>query len=217
MKRTRILLADDHALFRLGIRTLLEKQDDLEVVGEAGDGREAMDKVAELRPDMIVMDIAMPGMNGVEATKRIKSRCPEVYILALTALEDERYFFEIVRAGASGFVVKGALPDELLAAVRAVAEGNVYLYPALSRALVGEYLSESSREETAAADGLTDRERQILQLVSRGRTAKEIGTQLGISANTVERHRQNLMAKLKLHNRADLVKYAIRKGLVDAD
>jgi two-component system response regulator NreC len=218
MKKTRILLADDHALLRAGIRALLEKQDDLEIVGEAADGQEAMNKVAELRPDVIIMDIAMPGMGGTEATKHIKSQHPDIHILALTVLEDDRYFFEIIQAGASGFIVKGALPDELLLAVRAVAAGNVYLYPTVAKHLVGEYLSEASRDGAAvAADGLTDRQQQILQLISQGRTAKEIGELLAISANTVERHRQNLMAKLNLHNRADLVKYAIRKGLVDAD
>jgi two-component system response regulator NreC len=217
MKKTRILLADDHALLRAGVRALLEQQDDLDIVGEAVDGREAMDKVAEVHPDVIVMDIAMPGMGGTEATKRIKSRFPDVHILALTALEDERYFFEIVRAGASGFLVKGALPDELLVAVRAVAAGNVYLYPALSRALVGEYLSEASDDEAATADGLTDREREVLRLVSQGHTGKEIAERLEISPRTVDRHRQSLMTKLDLHTRAALIQYAIRKGLLDRD
>jgi two-component system response regulator NreC len=218
VKKTRILLADDHALVRAGIRALLEKQDDLEIVGEAADGQETLKKVAELGPHVIIMDIAMPGMGGVEATKRIKKQYPHVQVLVLTMLDDERYFFEIIQAGASGFIVKGALPGELLLAVRAVAAGEVYLYPTVAKHLVGEYLSETGRDGAAvAADGLTDREQQIVQLISQGRTAKEIGNLLSISANTVERHRQNLMAKLNLHNRADLVKYAIRKGLVDAD
>ena len=143
MTKTRILLADDHALVRAGIRALLEKQDDMEIVGEAADGQEALKTVAELRPDVIIMDIAMPGMGGIEATKRIKSQYPHVQILALTMLEDERYFFEIIQAGASGFIVKGALPDELLSALRAVAEGNVYLYPALAKNLLQESVSQS--------------------------------------------------------------------------
>ena len=218
MKKTRILLADDHALVRAGIRALLEKQDDMEIVGEAADGQETLKKVAELRPDVIIMDIAMPGMGGMEATKRIKSQYPDVQVLALTMLEDERYFFEIIQAGASGFIVKGALPDELLVAVRSVAAGNVYLYPTVAKHLVGEYLSEAGGDGAAvAADGLTDREQQILQLISQGRTGKEIAAQLQISARTVDRHRENLMAKLNLHNRAALVKYAIRKGLIDRD
>ena len=218
MTKTRILLADDHALVRAGIRALLEKQDDMEIVGEAADGQEALKKVAELRPDVIIMDIAMPGMGGMEATKRIKSQYPDVQVLALTMLEDERYFFEIIQAALSGFIVKGALPDELLSAVRAVAAGNVYLYPALARNLLGEYLGEAGGDGAAlAADGLTDREQEVLQLISQGRTGKEIAKRLQISARTVDRHRENLMAKLNLHSRAALVKYAIRKGLIDSD
>ena len=150
MKKTRILLADDHTLMRAGIRTLLEKQDDMEVVGEAAEGREALQKVAEFRPDVVLMDIAMPGMDGMEATKRIKSQYPDVQILALTMLEDERYFFQIVQAGALGFLIKGALPDELLSAVRAVAAGNVYLYPALAKTLLHE---SASQPDTDCAAG----------------------------------------------------------------
>jgi two-component system, NarL family, response regulator NreC len=218
MKKTRILLADDHALVRAGIRALLEKQNDMEIVGEAADGQEALDKVAELQPDVIVMDIAMPGMGGMEATKRIKSQYPHVQVLALTMLDDERYFFEIIQAGASGFIVKGALPAELLVAVRAVADGNVYLYPTVAKNLVGEYLSEANGNGAAVvADELTDREQQILQMISQGRTGKEIAGRLEISARTVDRHRENVMAKLNLHSRAALVKYAVRKGLIDND
>ena len=214
MKKIRILLADDHTLMRAGIRSLLEKQHDMEVVGEAAEGREALQKVAELRPDVVLMDIAMPGMDGMEATKRIKSQYPDVQILALTMLEDERYFFQIVQAGASGFLIKGALPDELLSAVRAVAAGKVYLYPSLAKTLVGECLDQAGLDG-AAADGLTDREQQILRLTAEDRTGKEIAKQLQISARTVDRHRENLMAKLNLHSRTALVKYAIRKGLID--
>jgi two-component system response regulator NreC len=218
MKKTRILLADDHALLRAGIRALLEKQDDMEIVGEAADGREALQKIAELQPDVIVMDIAMPGMGGIEATKRIKSQYPHVQVLALTMLEDERYFFEIIQAGASGFIVKGALPDEFLSAVRAVAEGKVYLYPALAKNLLQESANQSDFDGASlTADGLTDREQEVLRLISEERTGKEIANLLQISIRTVDRHRENLMAKLNLHNRAALVKYAIRKGLIDND
>jgi len=218
MKKTRILLADDHALVRAGFRALLEKQDDLEVVGEAADGQEALQKVVELRPDVVVMDIAMPGMDGVEATKRIKSQYPDIHILALTMLEDERYFFQIVQAGASGFIIKGVLPDELLSAVRSVAEGKIYLYSSLAKTLVGEYLSQADLDgAAAAANGLTDREQQILRLIAQEHTGKEIAKQLQISSRTVDRHRDNLMAKLNLHSRVALVKYAIRKGLIDSD
>jgi two-component system response regulator NreC len=218
MKKTRIVLADDHALVRAGIRALLEKQDDMEIVGEAADGREALKTVAELRPDVIIMDIAMPRMGGIEATKRIKSQYPHVQILALTMLEDERYFFEIIQAGASGFIVKGALPDEFLSALRVVAEGKVYLYPALAKNLLQESVSQADTDGASlAADGLTEREQEVLRLISEERTAKEIANLLQISLRTVDRHRENLMAKLNLHSRAALVKYAIRKGLIDND
>jgi two-component system response regulator NreC len=218
MKKIRILLADDHTLMRAGIGALLEKQNDMTVIGEAAEGGEALQKVAELRPDVVLMDIAMPGMDGMEATKCIKSRYPAVKILALTMLEDERYFFQIVQAGASGFILKGALPDELLSAVRSVAEGKVYLYSSLAKTLADEYLSQAGLDGVAAvADGLTDREQQILRLIAQERTGKEIAKQLQISSRTVDRHRDNLMAKLNLHSRTALVKYAIRKGLIDSE
>ena len=218
MNKIRIVLAEDHILVRAGIRALLESQPDMEIVGEASDGQEAIHLVQELAPDVVVMDIAMPVVGGLEATRHIHSKSPDVRILALTMHEDERWFFQAIHAGASGFVVKGALPSEFLLAVRAVAQGQVYLYPSLARKLVDEYLDHvKSGRETAVADGLTEREQEVLTLISEGRTGKEIAKQLGISTHTVERHRQNLMAKLDLHNRAELVQYAIRKGLLDVD
>jgi two-component system response regulator NreC len=216
--KTRILLADDHALIRAGIRALLEKQDDMEVVGEAADGREAVQQVAELGPDLVLMDIAMPGMDGIAATKGIKSRHPGVQILAITMIEDERYFFQIVQAGASGFIAKGALPDELLSAIRTVAAGNVYLYSSLAKALLDESLGNADPAgPDPRAARLTDREQDILRLLSEGRTIKEIADVLNIGARTVDRHRGNLMVKLKLQNRAALLKYAITKGLIVND
>jgi two-component system response regulator NreC len=154
----------------------------------------------------------------VEATKRIKRLYPKVYVLALTMLEDERYFFQIVQAGASGFISKGGMPDELISAIRSVAAGQVYLYPALANALVGECLEQAGLNgDPAAGDGLSNREREVLRLTAQGQTASQIAEQLQIGARTVERHRENLMAKLDLHNRAALMKYALRKGLIDAD
>jgi two-component system, NarL family, response regulator NreC len=218
MKKIRVLLADDHALLRVGTRAWLEKQDDIVVVGEAASGQEALDKVAELRPHVVVMDIAMPGMDGVEATKRIKQLYPKVYVLALTMLEDERFFFHIVQAGASGFISKGGMPDELVSAVRSVAAGQVYLYPELAKTLVGECADQAGLDgAVAAGDGLTEREREVLRLTAQGQTAGQIAEQLQVGVRTVERHRENLMAKLDLHNRAALMKYAMRKGLIDAD
>jgi two-component system response regulator NreC len=218
METIRILVAEDHTLVRAGVRALLERQPDMEVVGEASDGAEATRRARELKPDVVLMDLAMPGTGGLDAICRLKDECPLVRTVVLTMLEDERYFFQSIHAGASGFLLKGALPEELLSAVRAVAEGKVYLYPSLAKKLVEEYLHQAEQKDgSLAASGLTDREQQVLHLISEGRTGKEIAKSLGISAHTVERHRQNLMAKLKLHNRVELVKYALQKGLLDSD
>lgn len=216
MKKIRILLADDHAIVRAGLRLLLESQSDMEVVGEAADGRETIRRVRELRPDVVVMDITMPDLNGLEATRRIKEENPHAQILALTMHEDERYFFQMVHAGASGYVVKGAPPTDLLAAIRSVHQGQAYLYPSLAKKLLEEYLSRA-KEEKEAYDDLTDREREVLRLIAEGRTSKEIAEHLYLSVHTVERHRQNIMGKLRLHNRAELIKYAIRKGLIELE
>ena len=179
MKKIRILLADDHTLMRAGIRALLEKQHDMEVVGEAADGQEALQKAAELGPDVVLMDIAMPGMDGTEATKQIKSQYPSVRILALSMLEDERYFFQIVQAGTPGFIAKGALPSELLSAVRAVAEGNIYLYASLAKSLLDESVGRAALDGgELAADGLTERETQVLRLLCQGETNKEVAAHL---------------------------------------
>ena len=160
----------------------------------------------------------MPGIGGLAAARQIKAESPAVQILILTMLEDERYFFEAIRAGASGFIPKGVLPADFLSAVRTVAQGQVHLYPALARKLVDEYLSQAGGEQgRMTADGLTDREQQIIALISEGRTGKDMAKRLGISPHTVERHRQNLMTKLDLHSRAELIAYAIRKGLLERD
>jgi two-component system response regulator NreC len=218
MAKIRILLTEDHSLVRAGIRALVVGQPDMEVVGEASSGEEATEKVRELGPDVVVMDLAMPGIGGLAATRQIKAEFPAVQILILTMLEDERYFFEAIRAGASGFMLKGVLPAEFLSALRTVALGQVYLYPSLARKLVDEYLSQAGAEQgRMAADGLTEREQQIIVLISEGRTGKEMAKTLGISPHTVERHRQNLMTKLDLHSRAELIEYAIRKGLLERD
>jgi two-component system response regulator NreC len=215
MAKTRILLVDDHAIVRAGLRLLLESQPDMEVVGEAADGTEAFRKARELRPDVVVMDITMPGLSGLEATSRIKAECPDAQVLALTMHQDERYFFQMLHAGASGYVVKGAPPADLIAAVRSVHQGQAYLYPSLARRLLDDYLTRS--KEGREADDLTDREREVLRLIAEGLTGKEIAELLSLSVHTVERHRQNIMAKLRLHNRAELIKYAIRKGLIELE
>lgn len=218
MSSIRVLIADDHAIVRAGIRLLLESQPDIEVVGETCDGQETVRKARELVPDVVVMDIAMPSMSGLEATHFVREQNPTVQILALTMLEDERYFFEILQAGAAGYVVKGASPAELIAAIRAVHQGQSYLYPSLARKLVDDYLKRvEAGEEKDSYDGLTEREREVLRLIAEGNTGREIAELLCVSANTVERHRANLMSKLKLHSRAELIKYAIRKRLIDSE
>lgn len=216
MNKIRVLLVDDHAIVRAGLHLLVESQPDMEVVGEAANGQEALRGARELRPDVIVMDVAMPGLNGLEATRLLKEANLQVQILALTMHEDERYFFEMLHAGASGYVVKGAPPSDLLQAIRCVYQGQAYLYPSLAKKLMEEYLSKA-KDGRQDYDDLTDREREVLRLIAEGKTSKEIADLLFLSVHTVERHRQNIMGKLQLHNRAELVKYAIRKGLIDVE
>ena len=211
----RLLLADDHAVVRSGLRMLLEAQPDMTIIGEAETGQEAIRRVAELSPDVVLMDIEMPGMNGIEATRRIKANAPASAVLALTMYEDDQYFFEMLRAGASGYVPKRAAPDELVSAIRAVSRGEVFLYPSLAGRLVQDYLRRGpAGEGEPPGDELTPREQEVLTLIAEGLSNNEIADRLVISAKTVDRHRENLMRKLKLHNRVDLVKYALRKGLI---
>ena len=214
----RLLLADDHAVVRSGLRMLLQAQPDMIIVGEAETGQEAIHRVAELSPDVVLMDIEMPGMNGIEATRRIKANAPAAAVLALTMYEDDQYFFEMLRAGASGYVPKRAAPDELVSAIRAVSRGEVFLYPSLAGRLVQDYLRRGpAGEGEPPGDELTPREQEVLTLIAQGLSNNEIGDQLVISAKTVDRHRENIMRKLNLHNRVDLVKYALRKGLIDLE
>lgn len=218
MNKTRVLIADDHAIVRAGVRLLLESQPDIQVVGEAVDGRQAVEMARQLQPDLVLMDVAMPVMNGLEATQRIKEALPQIQVLVLTMHEDERYFFQILQAGASGYVVKGASPADLLSAVRAVARGQAYLYPSVAKQLLDDYLKRvESGEEQDSYDGLSDREREVLRLIAEGKTSRAIAEDLVLSVNTVERHRANIMGKLNLHSRAELIKYAIRKGLIAVD
>ncbi len=227
-KTIRLILVDDHDVVRTGVKTFLERQPGLQVVGEAGSGEQAIDIAKTLNPDVIVMDITMPGMDGLQATRHIKSLCPECRVLALTVHEDKQYFFEMLAAGASGYITKQAAADELVAAIRVVAQGHVYLQPALARWLLEDYirLSGAQNEETAGQAAvnkakrvqsvLSRRELQVLELVAQGRTNVQISEKLGISPKTVARHRERIMARLDLHSAAELVKYAIRSGLVQA-
>ncbi len=213
----RLLLVDDHAVVRSGLRMLLASESDVEIVGEAGSGSEAVAAAASARPDVILMDIGLPDMTGIEATRVVKSQFPEIAIVALTIHEDEEYFFRMLDAGASGYVPKRAAPEELLTAIRAAASGEVYLYPSLAKLLVRDYLSqERETANRSTLDGLTEREQEVLSLLAEGHNNAEIASALVISPKTVERHRENIMRKLNLHSRAELVRYAIRKGIIKA-
>lgn len=216
MEKIKLLLVDDHAVVRSGLRMLLETQPDVEIVGEAESGNEAVAKARALKPDVIVMDIMLPDLSGIEATRRIHAELPRVAIVALTIQEDEQYFFEMLTAGASGYVPKRAAPEDLLTAIRAAHRGEVFLYPSLAKTLVKDFVT---RAETAkgptAMDGLTPREHEVLTYLAEGASNDEIAGVLNISVNTVMRHRENIMQKLNLHSRAELVKYAIRKGLIE--
>ncbi len=217
-KKITLMLADDHAVVRSGLRMLLDAQPDMEIVGEAETGVEAIAKTQALRPDIVLMDVEMPEMNGIEATRKIKELVPETAVLALTMYEDDQYFFEMLRAGASGYVPKRAAPDELVNAIRVVSKGEVFLYPTLAAHLVNDYLH---RDETSVTpdteEELTPRENEVLIQIAEGLTNPEIAEKLTISIKTVDRHRENIMRKLNLHSRVDLVKYAIRKGLIDLE
>lgn len=214
--KIRVLVVDDHALFRQGIVGLLDSQADIEVVGQAGDAQGAMEAALRLSPDIILMDIAMPGTTGLDATSDIKDRIPSVQILILTVHDREDYLYQALRAGASGYVLKGADINDLLTAVRTAHQGEIYLYPSVTKKLVGEYLRQArSGGDQATHDPLSDREREILRFIAEGKTTPEIATALFLSPHTVQSHRDHIMAKLDLHSKAALIKYAIAKGLIE--
>ncbi len=216
MSKIRVLLADDHLILREGIRSLLGKVPDIEVVGEAGEGGEAVAKVEQLVPDVVLMDITMPGMSGLEATRQIKQKYPQVKVLILTIHATNQYLSQMLQAGASGYVVKTTATSELISAIRAVHQGDVYLYPSITRMLVENYLQRvKGGEEKTSYEGLTSREREILMYIAEDKKNKEIADLLGISVRTVQAHRTNLMDKLGAHDRTELVKYAINKGIIN--
>ena len=215
--KTKLLLVDDHEIVRAGLRMLFLAESDMEIVGEASSGEEALRTVEELSPDVVIMDVAMPGMTGIEATRRIKAAHPEVAVLALTMYEGEQYFFQMLEAGASGYVPKRAAADDLVSAIRVVRQGNVFLYPSMAKFLVSDFLQREEGDETAAKTPLTPREREVLIYIAEGYTNREIAEALVISIKTVDRHRENIMNKLDLHNRVALVKYAIEKGLITVE
>jgi len=213
---TRLLLVDDHAVVRMGLRMLLESEDDFLIVGEAGSAAEALVAVLALQPDVILMDVGLPDLSGIEATRQIKHQHPQIAVVALTIHEDEEYFFQMLDAGASGYVPKRAAPEELLTAIRSAAAGEVYIYPSLAKLLVRDYLAQqnSSLSAPSSLDDLTPREREVLTMLAEGASNQELADALSISPKTVSRHRENIMSKLNLHSRSELVKYAIRKGII---
>ena len=210
-RKIRILLADDHSVVRQGFKMILSSQVDMEVVGEAGNGREAVDLAEQLQPDVIVMDVAMPELNGIEATRRLAASVPHTRVLALSMHKDSTYVREILRAGARGYLLKDSFDADLLAAVRAIAKGDGYLSPSVSEAVLSDY----RKQVTDPIDLLTTREREVLQLIAEGKTNKEIATLLNLSVYTVDAHRGRIMEKLNLHSTGELVRFAMRKGLVD--
>ena len=215
MGKIRVFLADDHRIFREGIRSLLEKVPDIEVVGEADDGLEAVTSVNQLIPDVVLMDITMPGLNGLDATRQIKQKHPTIKILILTMHETGQYLSEMLEAKASGYVVKTTTSRELVSAIREVHRGDVHLYPSIARMLVDDYLLRvKNGEEQTSYDGLTQREREILRYIAEEKQNKDIAKLLAISIRTVQAHRTHLMEKLGAHDRTQLVKYAIRKGII---
>jgi two-component system, NarL family, response regulator NreC len=217
MEKIRVLLADDHPVVRVGLRTLLESEPDMEVVGEAGTGWQAVTLAQELNPDVAILDISMPG-NGLDATRQIRATCRETTVLILTVHAEERYLFHVLKAGASGYVLKSTVDTELISAVRAVAQGGAFLYPSGAKMLVEDYLARlETGEEQDAYQQLSDREREVLQLVALGHTAGEIAEKLSLSPKSVETYRTRTMQKLNLHGRADLVRYALSHNLLTED
>ncbi len=207
MHKIRLLLADDHAVLREGLRYMLQRCDDIDVVGEAADGAEAVERTAELSPDVVLMDIAMPGLNGIEATRRICEQCPATRVLVLSQHEDRQYVVSLLREGVAGYIPKAALGADLVTGVRAVARGEVYLHPRLVTAAMQEIRGDTYL--------LTPRESEVLKLIVDGQTSAEIAQELSLSVNTVDWHRANLMSKLGARNVVDLVRRARERGLVD--
>jgi two-component system, NarL family, response regulator NreC len=209
-RKARILLADDHAVVRKGFRLILESQPDMEVVGEASNGRDAVALAEQLKPDIVVMDVSMPELSGIEATRRMAEVSPRTRVLALSMHKDSVYVREILRAGAKGYLLKDAADGDLLSALRSVARGEGYLSPAVSEAVLSDY----RRHVTNPVDLLTGREREVLQMIAEGKTNKDIANALNLSVYTVEAHRGRIMEKLNLHNTGDIVRFALRNGLI---
>lgn len=215
MQKIRVLLVDDHAILREGIKALLEKQDNIEVVAEAANGREAIVKATQVQPDVVVLDISMPLMDGLDATRRMKKESPEIKILILTMHDDEEYFFQLLRAGASGYITKKAVGGELASAIEAVNRGESFFCPSMSKHLLSDYLRLDKATDQIKQVELTSREREIVKLIAEGYTNQQIADSLHRSVKTIESHRSNILRKLDIHDTIELVKYAVRKRLIE--
>jgi two-component system, NarL family, response regulator NreC len=215
MPKLRIVLADDHTLVRHGLRKVLQDQSDWEVVGEANDGREAVRLVQELKPDVAILDIAMPRLNGIEATRQIARRFPDVHVLVLSMHADEPYVTQVLRAGASGYLLKDSADTDLIRAVAAVSQKKSFFSPAVAKIMLDDYVRQlADRGITDRYDTLTEREREVFQLIAEGKSNKDVADLLNLSPNTVETHRAHIMDKLDVHNAAEIVLYAVRKGVI---
>lgn len=230
MDTIKLMLVDDHEVVRTGLRSFLETQPGVEVIAEAKNGLQAIEKAKELEPDIVLMDITMPDMDGMEATRQLKSMYPDCQVLVLTVHADKQYFMEMLAAGASGYLTKQAAADELIAAIQAVAAGHVYLQPALARWLLEDYQrlaknfvdpapdeTNQKNKDAVDLDILSQRERQVLEFVGEGHNNHDIGKKLGLSPKTIARHRERIMKKLNMHSRTELVKFAIRTGLISLE
>ena len=217
MQKIRVILVDDHAILREGIKSLLGKRDNIEVVAEATDGREAMTKVTQFRPDVVVLDISMPLMDGLEATRQIKKECPDTKVLVLTMHDDEEYFFQLLRAGASGYVTKRSASRDLISAIEAVSSGKSFFCPSMAKHLLSDYLrlDKTTDHTDIVQQELTPREREVVKLIAEGHSNQQMADLLHRSVKTIESHRANILRKLDIHDSIELVKYAVRKKLIE--
>lgn len=210
---TKVLLVDDHAIIRQGLCSLLEKQPDIEVVGGVEDGRQAVDTVRKLAPDLVIMDISMPNLNGIDATRKIAEEISGVKIIALSIHSSRQFVAEMLKAGASGYILKDCLFDELMEAIKTVLRGEIYLSPKISGVVIDDYVQRLSKQYQPNGPVLSEREREVLQLLAEGKSTKQIALQIHVSTKTIESNRRNIMEKLKINSVAELTKYAIREGI----